>query len=1767
MIQQSLVTMKNLTKRFLAMTLTVILAVTMLPGSLLETMGMKTEAQAETTLRNPRIVEDSSMKAGQKVTWDCVWFGEYPQTEIVDTPERSGCYGRNWNDGNQYEVNPSLYTALKNATWSSNNIAKIGNERYQKVSKGDGFFPSSDLAREYYNWSSSTEEHYFRYEPIKWRVLNISNGNILLFADKALENESYDGANLSGITWEKSRVRSWLNGYNETMNSKGVDFTVINQNFINKAFSSEEILAINNTHVINDNNITYGTNGGNNTIDKIFLLSESEIYGTDQANSYGFSKKSGVNDEARRMKSSCYAKAVGVRNNTTTEYLGNCVWLSRSPGKEATNAITIYMYGEAISYYNIGQYFAICPALNLNSLYTDVYSYAGTVCSDGTMNEVAAPGGGNTDPEDKGFTISSINLPSTQTIEKCNETATITADVTVEVDSEEVLGTNIENRIASSLNVTSSDFSIVEISSVSGSGSLLGNQYKVSIRLNIKDSGTTKITASADGKSAECNVTVHDVEIQNLKQSIFNNPKINVEWDVAQNADGYFVQYAKNADALTESNEKYDVTDTKYVSENMEYGETYYVRVSAYKTVDGEKKHYSWSEPISVKILDVWSFANSETDLRNNAQYISLKDFNTLTKNLSTEEQDLIKYSLGEDGTQKYNLNLEGALPADRMVGCGGICYGFVAWAALINANIHKPSDIQENAKTLYQLTNADNNVSAINFYYIQEKLSNFSNAAQSFSNISLDEQLKQLDIQARGCQNGGSPVSICFSWLDNNGYNEDGTVIDNIEGHWCSHQIMVYGAETGYWPIEAINVNKEAIVSANSGTVFTKKYLVYNPNYPGDTSGLYDIYVTDDDSKWCIPGLGFICTNALGEIEEDDIKCDKNNCFLNLVTNDLSLLNQVDYVTGDISTKDYTNYRGTQLEVLADNTYHIESDSGSADINGLTIDNSSYQGNVVVVPNAGSFDNRVYYSNVYIPTSEKLKITSSKSLSLRLIGSESLLTICNDKKGTVSFTEDNQIIIDTEAGDKGLVRFAEANEHVIAGADAIEIDYNNIDNLTYDYGRNIISGDNLDSLDVTVIVNEQEKTLPVSTDKNAVQIKCNDEGVIASIDSDNNGTFDQVIATATIESHTHSWNSGTITKAATCTTKGIKTYRCSCGVTKTEEIPAIGHKWDAGVITKEPTTTSTGVMTYTCNKCGDKKTESIPKKTSTTISLCNPRVLSESQMTIKLKTTWDCIWFGSYPQTEIVDHESASGVYGKKWANVNDYEVDENLYNVLQNASYDMNGDTIIASQKYRRLQKSDVTLSTNGNGFYYNWPDSDTYHYFRYEPIKWRVLNISGEKALLLADITLDCQKYYPDLSSTTWETSTIRSWLNGYGNESNAYGVDYSNKNFIDFAFSINEKSAIFNSEVVDDTNVAGEKKTIDKVFLFSEKEVSNSDVTQKYGFPNNRASNLNRSSKSSTYAKAMGIYSGTYSNELGNCEWLLRSKTDDKFYIKCVNQYGAINDFNKVTYAGCGVRPALNINLSTNLYSFAGTVCSDGTVDEHAISGSGSHDHIFDVGTITTKPTTSSTGVKTYTCKICGQTKTEVVAKLPTSSTLTPVANVITATDITRIYSTGTQSFNIGASCLGGAKLTYTSNNSNIPVNSAGQVTVKAKYMGEATITIASSATEKYKSTMKQITVTVTPKKTTISKATSPKKMTMKVTWKKNVTASGYQIYVSTSKTFASNKVLTIKGQKKVSATVKKLKSKKKYYTKVRAYRAVSGKKIYGPWSAVKACKVK
>ena len=74
---------------------------------------------------------------------------------------------------------------------------------------------------------------------------------------------------------------------------------------------------------------------------------------------------------------------------------------------------------------------------------------------------------------------------------------------------------------------------------------------------------------------------------------------------------------------------------------------------------------------------------------------------------------------------------------------------------------------------------------------------------------------------------------------------------------------------------------------------------------------------------------------------------------------------------------------------------------------------------------------------------------------------------------------------------------------------------------------------------------------------------------------------------------HVHSWDKGTVTKAAACTVAGVKTYKCSCGVTKTGTIPAAGHKFGSWTKVSDATVFAAEVQKHTCAVCGYSETKS----------------------------------------------------------------------------------------------------------------------------------------------------------------------------------------------------------------------------------------------------------------------------------------------------------------------------------------------------------------------------------------------------------------------------------------------------------------------------------------------------------------------------------------------------------------------------------------------
>ena len=158
----------------------------------------------------------------------------------------------------------------------------------------------------------------------------------------------------------------------------------------------------------------------------------------------------------------------------------------------------------------------------------------------------------------------------------------------------------------------------------------------------------------------------------------------------------------------------------------------------------------------------------------------------------------------------------------------------------------------------------------------------------------------------------------------------------------------------------------------------------------------------------------------------------------------------------------------------------------------------------------------------------------------------------------------------------------------------------------------------------------------------------------------------------------------------------------------------------------------------------------------------------------------------------------------------------------------------------------------------------------------------------------------------------------------------------------------------------------------------------------------------------------------------------------------------------------------------------------------------------------------------------------------------------------------KAFKLNAKTNGNGKLTYTTSNKAVAtVDAAGKVTVKGP--GVAKITVKAAATTDYKAASKTVTVTVAPKKQSISLVNKIKKQ-LTIKWKKNTKASGYQVVYSTNKKFTGKKTVR-KAKTTTSYKIKGLKKGKKYYVKVRSYKTVNGKRIYGAYSTAKKATIK
>lgn len=273
--------------------------------------GEYTEATDKTTVDNPASEYDEQTYM-TTTTWDCINFGKYYQSlyEPQNEPDNP--------------VNGQVYTDT------------------------DG--------TQYLCKTSGTK--YYKYQNIKWRVLSVGENEAFVIADQILDmrvfNEPVD-EDEDDTSWEECTLRTWLN-----------------DTFYIAAFTEAEQGAILETTVENTENFEQETTSGNNTTDKIYLLSMDEAVNI----SYGFNGS--MWDDGLFRENTAYSMSLWKHD---WENSGSSPWFLRTSGSYENDVAYIY-------YDNIasgsggrasGYVYGICPVLNIDLSNENVWSYAGKI--------------------------------------------------------------------------------------------------------------------------------------------------------------------------------------------------------------------------------------------------------------------------------------------------------------------------------------------------------------------------------------------------------------------------------------------------------------------------------------------------------------------------------------------------------------------------------------------------------------------------------------------------------------------------------------------------------------------------------------------------------------------------------------------------------------------------------------------------------------------------------------------------------------------------------------------------------------------------------------------------------------------------------------------------------------------------------------------------------------------------------------------------------------------------------------------------------------------------------------------------------------------------------------------------------------------------------------------------------------------------------------------------------------------------------------------
>ena len=315
-------------------------------------------------------------------------------------------------------------------------------------------------------------------------------------------------------------------------------------------------------------------------------------------------------------------------------------------------------------------------------------------------------------------------------------------------------------------------------------------------------------------------------------------------------------------------------------------------------------------------------------------------------------------------------------------------------------------------------------------------------------------------------------------------------------------------------------------------------------------------------------------------------------------------------------------------------------------------------------------------------------------------------------------------------------------------------------------------------------------------------------------------------------------------------------------------------------------------------------------------------------------------VTFGSYPQNLISDKELVAKLNENisalpklnehnEWNSFNFYSKNKiSHYSWYKDVEYDGNKYRAVYFNSWRLKSTEDETTDTNWDGSTIgnqmgNGVKLNTIYWFKFTPLKWRVLKMDNEKAFLMCQNSIYAMQFQHDLEMNTpsdYSKSDIRAWLNN-----SFYNLAFAEAQQDIIATTLVDNSVesadAHNKEYTYNQGGYGQscEDTNDKVFLLSINELTN----KEYGFSETKAEwnrkTSNRSIWWTEYAKYLGGLVINSAQYYPNCDWWSRSPI--YFKLKYENKNAAsltdadtyVANSSMVNQIQYGVVPALWIEL--------------------------------------------------------------------------------------------------------------------------------------------------------------------------------------------------------------------------------------------------------------